>query len=210
MIKRIFPLVVTLLCSDLAFAQEPPAPVRPQPGARPAAPTSENLSHRYQFGLGLRAGSGYRIIAPYNEESCGQAAGEKICRGLYPPWFEVSPSFGITDSLELLVDIRLFLGSPDFTKSQGLFIAPGFKYYADPESLFKFFIAGHLVFEVQEQDAAQNADLPGFDFGLRAVMGVQFDLMRYVGLYAQAGLVLGFSRWFSMTADFGGGVQFRY
>ena len=49
-----------------------------------------------------------------------------------------------------------------------------------------------------------------FDFGIRSALGLQFDILRYVGLFAQGGVILGFNRWLTFTVDFSGGVQVRY
>ena len=207
--------LILLVSSATALASdEPQSPSNPTSAAQPptAADEPAELSHRYQFGFGLRFGSGYRIIAPYGKENCGEldedGGSAAVCNSRYPFWVELSPSFGLTDSLELLVDIRFPLEEPDFTASKGLLISPGIKYYTDPESLMKFFLTAQLAFENQDQSV--NDDLKSFDFGLRSALGLQFDLLRYVGLYAQAGLILGFTRWFSALVDFGAGLQVRY
>jgi len=64
-----------------------------------------------------------------------------------------------------------------------------------------------VVFENQAQT---DPAIKSFDVGIRSALGIQFDLLRYVGLYAQAGLILGFSRWLSFLVDFGGRLQVRY
>lgn len=184
--------------------EEPSKPAAAAPQAQPTSP--ETLDHRYQVGLGFRLGTGYRVIMPYNEEFCGKAD-KSVCGGRQPFWIEISPSFGVTESLEVLADIRLFL-EEDFTTSKGFFVSPGIKYYTDPESIFKFFATGQLVFESQDQMAGSG--LSSFDFGLRSALGLQFDFMRYVGLYAQGGIIIGFKRWLTFVVDGGGGIQIRY
>jgi len=183
-------------------------PSEPSPNKKPE-PEETSLDHRYQFGAAVRLGSGYRVIAPYEKEFCGQAD-KSVCGGMYPLYLEISPSFGITGALEVLIDFRLPLDAPDYTGTKGFFFSPGIKYYTSPESLFKFYLTGQVVFEFQSVDHRGAADLASFDFGVRSAMGLQFDLLRYVGLFAQAGVVFGFSRWFTFLADFAGGVQVRY
>lgn len=192
--------------SEEPTPQAPPSgePSKP-PAAAPAKPQAKTtLDHRFQFGLGVRAGTGYRVIMPYHEENCGQVD-KSVCGSRQPFWLEVSPSFGITRSLELLVDVRFAL-EEDFTDSRAFFVAPGIKYYTDAEDLFKFFFTGQAVFENQEQ----KEDLSSFDIGIRSAMGVQFDLLRYVGLFAQGGIIIGFKRWLTFVIDFAVGVQARY
>lgn len=203
-------LTLTLLISiavptDAIGGDEPGAAA--EPAAPATAPKDDSLDHKYQIGFGARIGSGFRVIFPYNKEFCGDA-GKTICTARYPTWLELSPSFGVTQSLELLVDVRLFLENPDFTAANGFAISPGVKYYTDPEDMFKFFITGQVYLESQDQRV--DSDLNSFDLGLRSTFGLQVDLLRYVGLYAQAGIVLGFVRWFSFLADFSGGLQVRY
>lgn len=204
--------VMTLSVPQLALAQEPAAPGSAKASAEPTkqaekAPSAEEekLNHKYQAGLGVRAGTGFRVIVPYGEENCGEAD-KSVCGGRQPVWLELSPSFGITSSFELLVDVRIYLES-DFSAGKGFFVAPGFKYYTDPDDLFKFFLTGQLVLE--NQDQAQPG-LSSFDMGIRSALGLQFDILRYVGLYVQGGMILAFKRWLTFTVDLGGGVQFRY
>lgn len=203
-------LCVTLLVSTAFTGPAGAGPAEePQEPSKPASPEKERapagLGHKYQFGLGVRAGTGFRVIMPYGDESCGDADAE-VCGARLPVWLELSPSFGITQSLEVLLDVRLYL-EQDFTDSRGYFFAPGLKYYTDPNSLFKFYASGQVVFENQEQ-------LPGgpgsFDIAARATLGVQFDVLRYVGLYVQGGLIVGFLRWLTFTIDGSAGIQIRY
>jgi len=189
--------------------EEPAAAAENRPKA---SAEEESLDHRFQVGLGARIGSGFRVVFPYSNEFCGQLDGngdsKQVCTDRYPMWIELSPSFGLTESLELLVDFRIFLESPEFTSATGVGFAPGIKYYTDPRGSLKFFLTGQAMFELQDQ--REGSGLDNFDIGLRSAFGFQIDLLRYIGLYAQAGLVVGFKRWFSFIADLAGGVQVRY
>ncbi len=208
-------MLVMLSVPQLAQAQgsgEPAAPGSAEPSAEPTkqaekAPSAEEekLNHKYQVGLGVRSGTGFRVIVPYGEENCGEAD-KSVCGGRQPVWLELSPSFGISSSLELLMDVRFYLEG-DISASKGFFIAPGFKYYTEPDDLFKFFLTGQVVLENQDQ---AQAGLSSFDIGIRSALGLQFDILRYVGLYVQGGMILAFKRWLTFTVDLGGGVQFRY
>ncbi|MCC6750866.1 MAG: hypothetical protein IT371_24625 [Deltaproteobacteria bacterium] len=205
---RLLLLTGLLASSPAAYAGDEPSKATPPEGA---APARKGLSHKYQVGLGVRVGSGYRIVAPYHEEFCGdkddKGTPKSVCGGMYPFWIEFSPSFGITSSWEVFVDFRLPLATPRFSDARGFFLSPGLKYYTDPDGLFKMFLTFQPVFEFQGQ---ATAGLANFDFGVRSVLGVNFDVLRYLGLYAQAGVILGFTRWLTFTADFGGGIQVRY
>lgn len=200
------PLLLSIALPTDAIGGNEPGPAA-EPAAPATAPKEDSLDHKYQIGFGARIGSGFRVIFPYSKEFCGEA-GKTICTARYPTWLELSPSFGLTHSLEVLVDIRLFLESPDFTNANGFALSPGLKYYTDPDGMFKFFLTGQVYFESQDQRI--DSGLNSFDLGLRSALGLQFDLLRYVGLYVQAGVVFGFVRWFSFLADFSGGLQVRY
>lgn len=206
--------LLSLFLAGSALAQEPS---KPAPGAEPTKPKEEaraaakkGLSHKYQFGVAARAGTGYRIIAPYHEEYCGDrkddGGNKSVCGSRQKVWLELSPSFGVSQSLELLVDVRLYLES-DFTNTKAFFIAPGLKYYTDPDDIFKFFASGQLVLENQDMGTGGPKS---FDLGIRSALGLQFDILRYVGLYVQGGVTIAFLRWLTFTVDFGGGVQVRY
>jgi hypothetical protein len=216
-------VVLALSSSVVAWAQEPTPPAGPakpaEPG-KPAEPTkapdkaqSKPLNHRFQFGLAVRAGTGYRVIAPYHDEFCGDLTekGEKkaVCGSRQRAWLELSPSFGITRSLELLVDVRFYL-EEDWTGTRAYFFSPGIKYYTDPDGLFKFFATFQVVFETQDYSGSPASTVSNFDVGIRSAFGVHFDLVRYVGLFAQGGVILGMSRWLTFVADFAGGVQGRF
>jgi hypothetical protein len=210
--------IVLLAVPRLALSQEPSAEPKGPSAAEPTKPQEktptaarESLDHRYQFGLGIRAGTGYRVIAPYHEEYCGQKTdngdNKSVCGGRQPFWLELSPSFGITPGLEVLLDVRLYLENDSVVNSKAWFLAPGLKYYTDPDSLFKFFLTGQLVLENQNTG---SSTLPSWDIGIRSALGLQFDVLRYVGLYAQGGVIVGFKRWLTFLVDFSGGVQLRY
>jgi len=204
-------LIFTGLAAPAHAAGGSEEPSKPATQAPPDATVKSTLDHRYQVGLGVRAGTGYRVIAPYNEEFCGEkdssGNNKSVCGQRLPFFLELSPSFGITTSLELLVDIRLYL-EEDFTGTNAFFVAPGLKYYMDPESWFKFYGTAQIVFESQEQ--LPNSNIPSFDIGGRFTIGVHFDIMRYVGLYVQGGIIGAFNRWMTFVVDFAGGVQVRY
>ena len=175
-------------------------------------PPGQSRNHRFQVGLAVRAGTGYKTIAPYED---GQFCGEddkRVCGDRQPVWLEISPSFGITKSLELLIDVRFTL-EDDFADTKAFFISPGIKYYATPHGIFKFFASGQLVFNYQDMEQSTNLKdlgLNSFDFGIRSSLGLQFDVHKNFGFYIQGGVIFGFVRWLTFTVDGGGGIQVRY
>ena len=172
-------------------------------------PPGKSLSHLYQFGLAVRAGTGYKTIAPYDDgQDCGNP-GKRVCGSRQPVWLEISPSFGVTKSLELLVDVRLTLEA-DFADTKAFYVSPGIKYFTTPHDLFKFFLTGQLVFDYQDMDNLTNAGLSSFDFAIRSALGLHFDVHKNFGFYLQGGIIFGFVRWLTFTVDGGAGIQVRY
>src|SRR5688572_9927884 len=126
--------------------------------ARPAAAedyeatggTEKPYKHGGQFKLYSQAGIGYRLIYRYDENDyCGQA-GQTQCRDFTPAWIELGMGYGITDSFEVLTDIRLGLGSdfvPEGSPNEGpkqLVIAPGIRVFIDDAGSIKFFTTFQL------------------------------------------------------------------
>ena len=169
--------------------------------------TAEPMSHLHQVGLSFNAGSGYRFIVPYNDGIfCGQD-GKRVCTSHVPAFMEIELSYGAFESLDLIADLRFGLES-DFTTTHDFFFAPGIKYFIDPNNAFKYYATGQLVFDSEDQMAVNSA--ASFDFGVRSALGMQYELWRNFGLFAQLGATLGFTRWLRMELDFAGGVQGRF
>jgi hypothetical protein len=196
----------------------PAAPARgaPTPSSDPGSsagakaeeptPAPPLRNHQYQFGFGVRGGTGFRVLMPYKEGvDCGDA-GKRVCLSRQPAWLELSPSFGVTHGLEVLLDVRIGL-EKDYTDGRLLYFAPGIKYYADPDGLFKFFATGQIVFEYEPQ--GEGSRLMAFDFGLRSALGFQLDFNRHIGVALQGGVLLGFARELAFTLDFALGIQGR-
>jgi len=158
-------------------------------------PPGMSKAHLYQLGLAVRAGTGYKTVAPYSEgQHCGEVnengKDKRVCGDRQPVWLEISPSFGITKSLEILIDVRLTL-EDDFADTKGFYISPGIKYYATPHGVFKFFASGQLVFDYQDMEEStklKDVGLASFDFGIRSALGIQFDVHKNFGFYLQGGI----------------------
>jgi len=106
---------------------------------------------------------------------------------------------------DVLVDLRFGIDS-DFTRSHQFAIAPGFRYWVDPELPFKFFATVQGVFDATAQGDPRLQDN---DFGFRNSNGFMFEVMSNLGIYLQFGETLGFRRWLRFEIDGGVGVQAR-
>ena len=167
---------------------------------------SPSLSHRAQFGIALLTASGFRALFPYQEGIyCGQP-GKRVCTARIPTYMDVQPSFGLSDGWDALVDLRFGL-QPDFARTHQFAIAPGFRYWIDPQQRVKFFATLQFAYDSTEQHARA---LKGYDLAFRNSDGVMFELMRDLGFYAQLGDTIGFVRWLRFEIDLGAGVQARF
>ena len=163
----------------------------------------------YQLGIAMLPGIGYRGIFPYARENvdtipCGEQ-GKRVCTGMLPFFIDVQPSFGFAEHWDVLIDLRFGIGT-DFTSSHQFAIAPGFRYWVDPELPFKFFATIQGVVDATSQNNPQVRDT---DFGIRNANGMMFEVMRNLGFYIQFGETLGFVRWLRFEIDAGLGVQAR-
>ena len=182
-----------------------PADLASPPPKRFAKLRQASLLHKYQLGIAVLPGVGFRGIAPYEDGvNCGEQA-KRVCTGMLPFFIDVQPSFGFAEHWDVLVDLRFGIDS-DFTRSRQFAIAPGVRYWVDPELPFKFFATIQGVFDATAQG---DPRLKNNDFGVRNSNGFMFDVMRNLGIYMQFGETLGFRRWLRFEIDGGVGVQAR-
>jgi hypothetical protein len=201
---------------DTAGLAEPAsATPAPAPGDDASAPDPKkrfprlqppSLLHKDQFGIALLPGSGFRIIAPYKEGiSCGQLQ-NRVCTGRIPFFIDAQPSFGFARHWDVIVDLR-FGVEADFNGSHDFSVAPGVRYWVDPELATKFFATIQGVYDLNPQHDPRVKD---YDFGVRNANGFMFEVMRNLGFYLQFGETVGFVRWLRFEVDGGVGVQARF
>jgi len=200
-----------------------PSPAAAEPGMPPPGPPPSvsrppkafpklrqaSLLHKYQLGIAMLPGVGYRGIFPYAKENddmipCGEQ-GKRVCTGMLPFFIDVQPSFGFAEHWDVLLDVRFGIGT-DFTTSHQFAIAPGVRYWVDPELAFKFFATIQGVIDATAQN---NPQVRNTDFGIRNANGMMFEVMRNLGFYIQFGETLGFVRWLRFEIDAGVGIQAR-
>jgi hypothetical protein len=184
----------------------PPAPATPPAAKRFPRLKQPSLMHVDQFGLAVLPGSGYRIVAPYQDMvPCGQA-NKRVCTGWLPFFIDVQPSFGLSRHWDAIVDLRFGVVA-DFSQSHQFAVAPGFRYWVDPDLDMKFFATLQGVYDLNPQHDPNTKD---YDFGVRNANGFIFEVMRNLGFYLQFGETLGFVRWLRFEVDGGIGVQARF
>ena len=173
--------------------------------------------HHKQIGVGLQIPLGFRLIAPYDGEWCGQEgenenANAEVCLGRTPVTFDFEFAYGVKPNLEVLLEVRLGL-ERDFGATTGMtdngprlfHWSPGVKFYFSEAKTSKLFSTAQVVFDHTSYDQVE-----GFEFALRNVNGLQFDLHPSYGLYVFVGEEMAFRRWFSLAVEAGLGIQGRY
>ena len=196
---------------DAAPAETPP-PTAPRAVATKSFPRLKppTMVHYQQFGIALLSGTGYRAIFPYQNQNgvtinCGQP-GKTVCTGRLPTFLDVQPSFGFADHWDVLLDLRFGL-EQDFTTTHQFAVAPGVRYWVDPEENAKFFATLQVAYDVtsmHDQFLKHNDDV-----AVRNSNGFMFEVMRNLGVYVQFGETIGFRRWLRFEIDAGIGVQAR-
>jgi hypothetical protein len=173
--------------------------------------TERSYSHGGQFKLYSQVGLGYRLIYRYDENDfCGQA-GQTQCRDTTPPWIELGLGYGITNSFEVLLDLRLGLGAdfkPEGSREDGpkaMVIAPGIRVFIDDFGSIKFFTTFQVAIDRTEFQGVAEAT----DIGLRNVNAFLVDLHRTFGIYVHVGETIGFVRWLRFEVDAGLGMMVR-
>lgn len=171
--------------------------------------TEQAYKHGGQFKIYSQVGIGYRLIYRYDtNDYCGQAM-QTQCRDFTAPWIEVGAGYGVTDSFEILTDLRFGLSgefAPPETKAPKMFvISPGVRVFIDDAGSIKFFTTFQLAIDRTDYKGVKTAT----DFGVRNVNGLLVDLHRTFGIYAHIGETVGFARWLRFEIDGGLGMMVR-
>jgi hypothetical protein len=194
--------------TEAAAAEAPVAPATPQAHTKRFARLQRaSLIHDGQFGIALLPGSGFRGIFPYQENvPCGNDTTKRVCTGRLPLFLDVQPSFGFATHWDVLVDLRFGI-EQDFTQTRQFAVAPGVRYWIDPELGVKFFATIQVAYDTTAQ---HDPVIKNNDFAFRNADGLMFEVMRNFGIYLQVGDTIGFVRWLRFEIDGGVGVQARF
>jgi hypothetical protein len=227
-------VVLAILISGTAAAQIAPAkepapgdqvapPVAPRDPAAEAPRPAVSLSHRGQLELSLRTFLGYRAIIAYDSQDyCGESdpgvsTGNKaVCTGRAPFGFDIEAGYGLTDRIDLILEMRVGIET-DFRSTSlsddagphEFHLAPGARFFFSDAGRSKLFTTAQAVFDFGGYEDS-NGNARGVDVGLRSMNGLWLDLERGYGFYVYAGPTLMFKRWLEADMEVGLGVQARF
>ncbi|MEZ4257051.1 MAG: hypothetical protein R3A78_15285 [Polyangiales bacterium] len=178
--------------------------------ARQATEEDEKNSRGHSMQIGLRAGFGVPFVFAVRYGSDGipcNPTGSNICGRFKKAISEYELSFGLSDGFELTGLFRMGLAKDEISGSLPMGMGFGFRSYTSPKSIFKFYLGLKAMIDFT------SSDLPGWkstDFGGRGEVGIQFDIVRYVGIWGHIAESIMVVRNFAFITDLMAGVQVRF
>jgi len=170
----------------------------------------------------LRTSLGLRAIIAYDDgDFCGDRdatadqGNAPVCTGRAPFSLDFEIGYGLTRKIDLLLETRLGIEA-DFGTTAGaadgprmFYLSPGARVFFADAGRSKLFTTGQLVLDFAGyKDTA--GEKRGFDYGVRNLNGLWFDIERAYGVMVYAGETLTFGRWLRAELEIGIGVQARF
>jgi hypothetical protein len=200
---------------------EPAPKPKRKPKAAAAAPVEETpvfggpaqVNHKFQTGLAVMPGTGYRLVVPYQDgEFCGDSSGQnmkRVCAHAVPAFLDFQLAFGVAARADVILDLRFGLQSdPAVPGNRQFVVAPGLRFWLDQDVTLKFYTT--LQFMYDHTDFSTSPPIRSSDVGMRNANGLMYDPIRNVGFFVQFGETIGFMRWFRIDLDIGLGAQIRF
>ncbi len=177
--------------------------------------------HAKQGFVSFMPGTGYFLVAPYHKDAwdkrCknnaeeGGIEGEPVCSGRSGVHLDMQAGYGLKPGLELFLLFRLGLERPD---NDGLLNQPkarqlglGVKVYNPKDGFFKIGFGAALL--VDFSDRGSTAGIRN-DLIVHVPIQAQFDILPWVGPYAQVAPNISFISEFRLEFTGGIGVQGRF
>lgn len=211
--------------ADKGAADAEPSASDPAPSAADAnsgatkSAAKDSFGHRGQFGLRAGLVGGYNMIFRYNASPfCAPPEAGKdpqtVCGHAAPLALDLAASYALLDSVEPYAFLRLGLASETQTHTApATIIGVGARIYTMSDSAFKIFVEPALAWELEGgmNDASLYNPKAVYkkDLLIHLAAGPQFDISRYAGLYAAAGLTTGVLRAIHSELELQLGVQAR-
>lgn len=188
-----------------------------------------SFGHGMQFGLRAAIVAGYRMVFRYDESPfCREPDPAKLdkdqaklCGHWAPPAIDLALSFAPLDFVEPYAWLRLGLSAEEQTDTKPLVVVgAGARIYTTNEAKFKIFIEPAIAAELEDgrgdpdwlmTDDMGNTRAPEYktDLLFHLAVGPQYDFVRYVGVYAHAGITTGVLRYIHTELELSLGLQVR-
>jgi hypothetical protein len=144
---------------------------------------------------------------PCSDELDEDGSPQTFCRRFGSALVDLELAFGVSPTVELGILTRIGFVDDEAADSRPVAFGFGARAYTSPDAAFKGYFGFRAMLDVTSSDVA---DWSGVDFGMRGELGLQLDLVRYLGFYLQLGESLMFLRGLYFTTDVSGGVQVRF
>lgn len=191
-----------------------------------AAPEAEKKllrDHAKQGFVNVAFGTGFYLVAPKEkndpQRSCETETltgengyeGKPICVGRSAMHLEFLGGYGVLPRFEVFAIFRLGVEQPENGRFSERQIGAGVKIYSPADGLFKIGIGVAPLFDFSERASAvdDHVDL-GYDFVIHVPIQFQFDIVRWVGVYAELAPNISFITEVRLDISMGIGVQARF
>jgi hypothetical protein len=175
--------------------------------------------HAQQGFVNVLFGTGFYLVAPKDkndpERQCGisdeDGGGEALCVGRSAMHLEFLGGYGVLPRFEVFAIFRLGVEPPEPGRVSQRQLGAGVKVYSPKDGLFKIGIGIAPLFDFSKHVDidGHEADL-GYDFIIHVPIDFQFDIVRWVGVYAQIAPNISFITEFRFDIAIGVGVQGRF
>lgn len=170
-------------------------------------PPEDSMSHESQVGLRIGAGVPFIFAVKYGDGPACDDTGEEFCRRFGAAVLDLEVGFGISDTVELSALVRLGLADDEAANASPLAFGLGARAYTSAHAMFKGYLGARFMLDATPSERPEWSSV---DVGARGELGLQFDVVRYVGIYAQIGASIMILRALSFAFDATGGVQARF
>jgi hypothetical protein len=192
-------------------------PTHTEPHVAPyrAAPAGEvredDFTHKGQFSLRLGfGGTAYFAIKTARGPRCNDHD-DTFCRGLGVALVDAEMAYGPTDGMEITTLIQVGFANDPLAQTLPIIVGLGLRLYPSPHDRVKPFFGFRAVLKYLDMKVGVLGDeISSWDGGIRAEGGLQVEITRAVGVYAQVAISIFFVNDFTMPFDFTGGAQVRF
>jgi hypothetical protein len=176
-------------------------------------------NHDKQGFVNVAFGTGFYLVAPKDKNdplrACGfnegGSDGKAVCVDRSSMRLELLGGYGVLPRFEVFAIFRLGLEAPAPGRIDERQIGAGVRVYSPADGLFKIGIGIAPLFDFSEHASPGHSHVDrGYDFVIHVPIQFQFDIVRWVGVYAELAPNISFVTEFRLDISAGIGVQGRF